>query len=74
MNQKSEDIVLNAPIIGLDEGKYRGKWLVINGNTGKIVVVADQLTTASEKAAAKAMEHPVFYRVPTTDTHYVAIK
>lgn len=69
-----ESSVVNAPIIGLDEDKYRGKWLVINGNTGNIVVVEDRLTTASEKAAEKAIEHPVFYRVPTTDTHYVAIK
>lgn len=64
-------VVVKTPIRGLDEEKYRGQWLVINGKTGKIVVAGSQL--AKVQAKAKTIERPVYYKVPTSDTHHVVI-
>ena len=74
MNQGNTGNVTNAPIVGLDEEKYRGKWLVIAQETGEIAIVADSLEEASKKAADGAMKHFGFYRVLTTNTHYISVK
>ncbi|OGY31720.1 MAG: hypothetical protein A3C02_00675 [Candidatus Andersenbacteria bacterium RIFCSPHIGHO2_02_FULL_45_11] len=71
---KHQSTVVNAPIIGLDEEKYRGKWLVIAQETGEIVIVGDSLEEASKKATDRSMKHFGFYRVPTTNTHYISVK
>lgn len=63
-----------APIHGLDEQKYRGEWLVINGQTGRILIHDQDLRVAQTKAAKKGIEDPVFYRVPSTATHYVVFE
>lgn len=74
MNKRRESNITNAPIIGLDEEKYKGKWLVIAEETGEIVIVGNTLEEASKKAADREMKHFGFYRVPTTNTHYISVQ
>lgn len=72
--QQVSKVVSRSPILGLDEEKYRGQWLVINGATGRIVVHENNLEKAQKKAEGKSIDKPVYYKVPTSETHYIVIK
>lgn len=73
MNQKAVESIV-TPIKGLDEGKYRGQWLVIAGATGTIVAHGDKLEDMQKEAVDRSIKKPAFYKVPSTDTHYVSIR
>ncbi|OGY36791.1 MAG: hypothetical protein A3E36_03825 [Candidatus Andersenbacteria bacterium RIFCSPHIGHO2_12_FULL_45_11b] len=74
MMHTKKSITTSLPIQDLDEGKYRGQWLVIAGATGAIVAHADRLEDVQKEAVDRSVENPAFYKVPSTDTHYVSIR
>lgn len=70
MKVKQSNQIAYPPIQGLDEEKYKGKWLLINQETGRIVAVEDSLGKARQEADNQSIKHFGFYRVPTFDGHY----
>lgn len=74
MKQHLHHAVVRAPIQGLDEEKYRGQWLVIDGKNGQILINGDNLEDLRRQAKQQAVERPVYYKVPQTEVHHVVVR
>ncbi|MEX1112657.1 MAG: hypothetical protein WEC84_04285 [Candidatus Andersenbacteria bacterium] len=75
MQRQVNRAVIRGPIQGLDEEKYCGQWLVINGTSGRIVLSGNSLENLEEQAEKQSIERPVYYKVPKTEIHnHIVIK